>query len=390
MSSMSSNPYVVRTDAVLGFLRTGDLEPQIISVEKLGDDCVCSRLIQQLQNRYLKVLSTTPNNKTQLATILNEIEQIQTIQTDLQHTEFTSYNVFKKASDKLHEALRKIPSVTSTNRVTDPAKAAVSGQDARPPPPPPKGELVFAADTAVQPKPPPPPPPGRKKNAPAVQSKPPPPKPPPETQHSKQKERPPPPAREKGTQLLQPFGGQSSQRPPPPLSNTLSVVPPPPPEKQPQPPPPPLSNTLSVVPPPPPEKQPQPPPPPPPPALSSEKHVERPKMNIFLTEIHKGHKLKAVPTRTDRTSEQQAPQPATQARASQPKPPAVNAGGNMLEQVMARQREREARKKAKAAAALAQSGITSTPEAENMKQKIADGLKRFRNVNADQHWSDSD
>jgi hypothetical protein len=144
MSSMSSNPYVVRTDAVLGFLRTGDLEPQIISVEKLGDDCVCSRLIQQLQNRYLKVLSTTPNNQAQLATILNEIEQIQTIQTDLQHTEFTSYNVFKKASDKLHEALGKIPSVTSTNRVTDPAKAAVSGQDARPPPPPPKGELVFA------------------------------------------------------------------------------------------------------------------------------------------------------------------------------------------------------------------------------------------------------
>jgi hypothetical protein len=160
---MSSNPYVVRTDAVLGFIRTGDLEPQIISVEKLGDDCVCSRLIQQLQNRYLKVLSTTPNNQATLATILNEIEQIQTIQTDLQHTEFTSYNVFKKASDKLHEALGKIPSVKRTNRVTDPAKAAVSGQDARPPPPPPEGELVFAGVKPARP----PPPPGRKKDTPA-------------------------------------------------------------------------------------------------------------------------------------------------------------------------------------------------------------------------------
>jgi hypothetical protein len=366
MSSMSSNPYVVRTDAVLGFLRTGDLEPQIISVEKLGDDCVCSRLIQQLQNRYLKVLSTTPNNKTQLATILNEIEQIQTIQTDLQHTEFTSYNVFKKASDKLHEALGKIPSVASTNRVTDPAKAAVSGQDARPPPPPPKGELVFAeVKTGRQADARPAPPPGRKKDAPAsavdtaVQSKPPPPKLSPET---------PPPKTPPPKQLQTRPNPQSMTTP-----KQLQTRP----------------NPQSM-PPPPPEKQPQPPPPPPPPARSSEEHFERPKMTNMFAEIEKGRKLKAVSKGTDPTSEQQAPQPATQARASQPKPPAVNADGDMLEQVRARHRELQARKNAKAAAALAQSGITSTPEAENMKQKIADGLKRFRNVNADQHWSDSD
>jgi hypothetical protein len=102
---MSSNPYVVRTDALWGFLQKGDLDTQEIAVQKLRIDCKCSGILQQLQNEYLNLLATTPNNSQKLVQILRNIEKNQILLKDFQEVEYKSVKELKKAYNKLKEDL---------------------------------------------------------------------------------------------------------------------------------------------------------------------------------------------------------------------------------------------------------------------------------------------
>jgi hypothetical protein len=107
---MSSNPYVVRTDAYLGFLQKKDLIPQNIAVGKLKIDCSCSGLLQQLQNEYLNLFSTIPNNP-KIGQLLRDIQEIQRLQTEFQANEYTSMKDIKSAHENLQIALNNIKSI---------------------------------------------------------------------------------------------------------------------------------------------------------------------------------------------------------------------------------------------------------------------------------------
>jgi KaiC/GvpD/RAD55 family RecA-like ATPase len=104
---MSSNPYVVRTDAFLGYVQTNDWKPQEIAVEKIKLDRECSRQIQRRQTRYLKMLST-PNEQELLAQILTDIETIQILQTEFQKRELRTWVEFNNVSRKLKEDLSAV------------------------------------------------------------------------------------------------------------------------------------------------------------------------------------------------------------------------------------------------------------------------------------------
>jgi hypothetical protein len=107
---MSSNPYVVRTDAYLGFLQKKDLIPQNIAVGKLKIDCYCSGLLQQLQNEYLNLFSTIPKSPN-IGQLLWDIQEIQRLQTEFQANEYTSMKELKLAHENLKIALNNIKSI---------------------------------------------------------------------------------------------------------------------------------------------------------------------------------------------------------------------------------------------------------------------------------------
>ena len=325
-TSMSSNPYIVRTDSILGFLgflEQKDLESQNMAVEKLGDDCVCSRLIQQLQTRYLKILYTTPTDEAKLTGILAEIKQIQTLQTDLHKNKFSSYREFKNASNKLHEGLNKIDSITSTKRVTDQANTPVSIPAARKPPP-----GVKAENTQPQAK-----------------------------QNPQEEEHP----TVSKSMLLKPFGGDSphteTARPTPP-TRTDNTTPPKkaPPKKA----PPKAVHTTAPqsttpkpfhvnVPPLPSIKTPPPPPPPPPPMLSKADYEK-----WKAPEKEDGTDTKASSEVMEQPS---APKP------NQQNPAANNGNGGVMEEMQRKAAAREA-----ARAARAESGAPNIEEQQNQRR----------------------
>ena len=104
---MSSNPYVVRTDELFGFLQEKDLKPQKMTVEKLKYDRICSRRIQELQIQYLKILSE-PNDTDKRAQIMDQIQQIQTLKTQFDDTKFTSDLRLYKSSQELEKKLSEV------------------------------------------------------------------------------------------------------------------------------------------------------------------------------------------------------------------------------------------------------------------------------------------
>ena len=114
---MSSNPYVVRTDARLGFLQRNDLIPQNIAVGKLKIDCYCSGLLQQLQNEYLNLFSTIPNSP-KIGQLLRDIQEIQRLQTEFQANEYTSMKDIKLAHKNLNIALNNIKSIPKKEGIT--------------------------------------------------------------------------------------------------------------------------------------------------------------------------------------------------------------------------------------------------------------------------------
>ena len=116
---MSSNPYVVRTDAFLGFLSESDLKDQKIAVEKLQVDCFCSGILQELQNKYLKLFPDTPENREKNGQLLCQFEAIQTLQVQFQKQEYNSLPKLKTAYTRLKEKVLKIRS-TTTNVINRP------------------------------------------------------------------------------------------------------------------------------------------------------------------------------------------------------------------------------------------------------------------------------
>ncbi len=104
---MSSNPYVVRTDELFGFLQTGDLEPQKLEVEKLEFVRMCSRIIEKLQTQYLEILSNQ-NNQDTLAHIMYKIETIQKLKKTFKDKKFKSYLSLYNASEELEKDLKAV------------------------------------------------------------------------------------------------------------------------------------------------------------------------------------------------------------------------------------------------------------------------------------------
>jgi hypothetical protein len=101
---MSSNPYVVRTDELFGFLQKSDLKPQSMAVEQLKYDRMCSRRIQELHIQYLKILSE-PNDTDKRARILDQIQQIQNLKTKFNDTKFISDRKLYDSSKELEKKL---------------------------------------------------------------------------------------------------------------------------------------------------------------------------------------------------------------------------------------------------------------------------------------------
>ena len=103
---MSSNPYVVRTDSLAGFLgvlKKEDLEPQIMAAAKLKQDRRCSREIQALQNQCLAMLTAPGDSgKHPLAQILARIRTMQNLQNTFDQTTFTSSSSLHASSQKLN------------------------------------------------------------------------------------------------------------------------------------------------------------------------------------------------------------------------------------------------------------------------------------------------